>query len=81
MRETVAHYIKEGVYDYLLRIHCSVPHTHYKQFYLSKRDGWDLDDVKLYRNKLCQLYEDTGIRASGNKKKGGRIRACDLGMN
>lgn len=78
-KKTVAHYIYEGHLEWLLRIFIKNPKPTYKQWYLSKKE-WTLDDVKLYRNKLCKQYEEDGLRDTG-PKKGGRIRAEDLGMN
>ena len=76
----VAHYIKSGLYDWNLRISTQKPKSGYKQYYLPKKD-WTLDEVKLYRNKLCLQFEKDGLRDSGTSKRGGRIQACNLGMN
>ena len=79
-RNCCAHYVKEGMYDWNLRITLQKPKGGYKQFYLPKKE-WTLDQVKLYRNKLCKEYEENGSRSISPSRQGGRILACNLGMN
>ena len=42
MKNTVGHFIKEGDYEFLLRIQCVKPNKHYKSYYFSKSEGWTL---------------------------------------
>ncbi len=81
MKNTVGHFIKEGGYEYLLRIHCSNPSTHYRTFYFRKSEGWDLIKVRAERNRLCKEYEEQGIRSSGHCRKGGRIPSENLTLD
>lgn len=78
MKNTIAHYIKEGTYEYLLRIHCSKPKVHYKQWYFMKADGWTLLKVRQERNRMCKEFEENGIRATGPPYWGGRIPSNKL---
>ena len=79
-RHCCAHYIKEGMYEWQLRIGLQNPKNTFKQYYLSKKE-YTLDEVKLYRNKLCLQFEADGSRTTTTSRKGGRIQACNLGMN
>ena len=80
-KKTVAHYIYEGHMEWLLRIFIK-PNgkSEYKQWYLSKKE-WTLDQVKIFRNKTCKEYEESGLRDVGPSRHGGRIPADKLGMN
>ena len=78
MKRTVGHFIKEGDYEFLLRICCQKPNSHHKQFYFPKLEGWTLEKVRARRNELCKEYEESGVRASGPCKRGGRIPWEDL---
>lgn len=81
MRLTVAHFIKEGNYEFLLRIHCMYPKKHYKQYYFSKSDGWTLIKVRAERNRMVKEFEDLGIRDTGVSKRGGRIPSSELTLD
>ncbi len=73
MKNTVGHFIKEGDYEFCLRIHCIKPKIHYKTYYFRKSEGWTLEKVRAERNMLCKQFEEDGTRASGNPRRGGRI--------
>ncbi len=81
MRLTVAHFIKEGNYEFLLRIHCMKPNTHYKQYYFRKSDGWTLIKVRAERNRMVKEFEDIGIRDTGISKRGGLIPSSKLTLD
>jgi len=64
---TVAKYIYEGQFEYLIRLHCCDDSrvATYKTWYLSNKD-YTLDQVKLFRNARMAELEELGLR--------GRIR-------
>jgi len=65
---TVAKYIYEGTFEYMIRLHCrqAPGKATYKTWYLSNKD-YTLNQVKLYRNARMAELEKVGLRGGCRK--------------